>query len=248
MSQAAAKTDHPLYQRVKEHIKDQIRAGVWAEGGRIPSESALMAAFKTSRMTVNRAVRELSAEGWLNRIQGAGTFVAGQKLHSVLLEVRSIRAEILERGGRHLGEVRVLERLDAEPRLARFMELRAGTPVFHSVILHRENEVPVQWEDRYVNPAFAPLYLEQDFSERTPYDYLTQQGPIEAAEHQVEAVIPEEEVRKALHLEAGEPCLSLLRQTWSGGMVATRSLLLHPGSRYRFIGRQDYRSAERPGH
>ncbi len=247
MSEAAAKTDHPLYQRVKDHIKDQIRAGVWAEGGRIPSESALMEAFQASRMTVNRAVRELSAEGWLNRIQGAGTFVAGQKLHSVLLEVRSIRAEILERGGRHTSQVRALDSVAAVPRLAKALELASNTQVFHSIILHLENDVPVQWEERYVNPAFAPNYLKQDFTRQTPYDYLTQQGPIEAAEHQVEALIPEEEVRKALHLEAGEPCLNLLRLTWSGGLVATRSHLLHPGSRYRFIGRQDYRSADRPG-
>ena len=33
----------------------------------------------------------------------------------------------------------------------------------------------------------------------------------------------------------------VLRRTWSGGLVAARSHLLHPGSRFRFLGRQDYR-------
>lgn len=241
MSEAIAKTDHPLYQRVKDHIKDQIRAGIWSEGCRIPSESALMEVFKASRMTVNRAVRELSAEGWLNRVQGAGSFVAGQKPHSVLLEVRSIRDEVLERGGRHESRVRLLEATRADGRLAEALAVPPGSRVFHSAILHLENGVPIQWEERHVNPGFAPDYLAQDFTQVTPNAYLTAMGPIEAADHQIEALIPEEPLRRALAMELGEPCLSLLRRTWSGGLVAARSHLLHPGSRFRFLGRQDYR-------
>lgn len=246
MSEAIAKTEPPLYQRIKEHIKQQIRSGALAEGSRVPSESALMAAFEASRMTVNRAVRELSAEGWLERVQGAGTFVAGQKLHSVMLEIRSIRDEILERGGRHESQQMKLQAVEAEPWLARDLEVPLGSPVYHSVILHIENGQPIQLDMRHVNPAFAPYYLQQDFTRETPYDYLTGLGPIEAAEHRVEAIMPDDLMRSALQLDKGEPCLSLLRRTWSGGLVATRSRLLHPGSRFSFIGRQDYRSAAAP--
>lgn len=246
MSEAIAKSDPPLYQRIKDHIKQEIRNGALAEGGRVPSESALMADFAASRMTVNRAVRELSAEGWLERIQGAGTFVAGQKLHSVMLEVRSIRDEILERGGRHESRQLELTSVEAEPWMARALEVERGSPVYHSVILHIENGEPVQLDIRHVNPSFAPAYLEQDFTALTPYDYLTSLGPIEAAEHQVEAIMPDARMRTALQLDKGEPCLSLIRRTWSDGLVVTRSRLLHPGSRFSFIGRQDYRSAATP--
>jgi len=242
--EASAKTDHPLYQRVKDHIKAEIRTGVWAEGCRVPSESALMASFGASRMTVNRALRELSAEGWLERVQGAGTFVAGQKPHSMLLEIRSIRDEILERGGRHASRVQALEAVGAEPPLAEALAVRAGSRLFHSVVLHLENDTPIQWEERYVNPVFAPDYLAQDFTAITAYDYLTGRGPIEAADHQVEALLPDERQRRALRMDQGEPCLSPVRRTWSGGLIATRSHLMHPGSRFRFIGRQDYRDSQ----
>ncbi len=243
MSEALAKTTPPLYQRIKEHIKQEIRSGALPEGGRVPSESALMADFRASRMTVNRAVRELSAEGWLERVQGAGTFVAGQKLHSVLLEIRSVRDEILERGGRHESRQEILCEITAEPWLARDLAVPLGSSVYHSVILHIENGQPIQLDMRHVNPAFAPDYLAQDFTRQTPFDYLTGLGPIEAAEHRVEAIMPDDQMREALALDKGEPCLSLLRRTWSGGLVATRSRLLHPGSRFSFIGQQDYRSA-----
>ena len=51
----------PLYAKVKDHILGQIRAGVWAAGSRVPSENQLVETFGISRMTANRALRELTA-------------------------------------------------------------------------------------------------------------------------------------------------------------------------------------------
>ena len=69
----------PLYASVKRSILDRIRSGEWASGHRIPSESELVAELGVSRMTVNRALRELSMEGVLVRMQGLGSFVAEGK-------------------------------------------------------------------------------------------------------------------------------------------------------------------------
>ncbi|NOR23780.1 MAG: GntR family transcriptional regulator, partial [Desulforhopalus sp.] len=89
----------PLYQQVKEHIVGKINGGVMQPGMRIESEAELVANLNVSRMTVNRALRELAAEGKINRIQGKGTFVAEKKPQSALLEIKSIDREIRERGG-----------------------------------------------------------------------------------------------------------------------------------------------------
>jgi GntR family histidine utilization transcriptional repressor len=40
--------------------------------------------------------------------------------------------------------------------------------VFHSVMVHLENGVPIQYEDRYVNPQAAPDYLATDFTRPRP--------------------------------------------------------------------------------
>lgn len=68
----------PLYRKVKAHIIDQIQNGQLGADQRIPSENELVRKLNISRMTVNRALRELTQEGWLRRIQGVGTFVAPQ--------------------------------------------------------------------------------------------------------------------------------------------------------------------------
>jgi GntR family histidine utilization transcriptional repressor len=120
---------------------------------------------------------------------------------------------------------------------AKLLGLARGETLFHSLIVHRENGVPVQLEDRYVNPKTAPDYLAQDFTRITPHKYLMQAAPVTEAEHLVMAVMPSPEERKLLEMKAGEPCLLLRRQTWSGKLPVTWARLLHPGERYRLGSR-----------
>ncbi|MGH8859150.1 MAG: GntR family transcriptional regulator, partial [Polaromonas sp.] len=56
-------TPLPAYGQVKAFIKKRISAGTWRPGDPVPSEAVLMQQFGVSRMTVNRALRELMGEG-----------------------------------------------------------------------------------------------------------------------------------------------------------------------------------------
>ena len=236
----------PLYERVKRYIVDRIASGDWGEDDRVPSEHELVREFGVSRMTVHRALRELTAEGVLIRIQGVGTFVAPPKPLLALLEIRNIADEIRGRGHLHVAQVHLLRRERAGQELARALELPAGAEVFHSILVHRENGLPVQVEDRYVNPAAAPGYLEQDFTRITPNEYLMSAAPLDEVEHVIEAIMPDRRVRRLLEIGPDEPCLLLHRRTWSRGAVAARTRLLHPGSRYRLGGRFTHRGSEAP--
>ncbi len=227
----------PHYLRLKRMIVERIEAGDWPPKHRIPSESELVREFGVSRMTINRALRELTIEGRIVRVQGVGTFVAEPKAQTALFEVRNIAEEIRQRGHLHSAQVLTLREEPAASEPARNLGLRVGEPIFHSLLLHCENGVPVQIEDRFVVPAMAPDYLDQDFTRITPYVYLTKAAPISQAEHEIEAVIATPNERRLLKIAAGEPCLSLRRLTWSGGRLVSVVRLLYPGSRYRVSGR-----------
>jgi GntR family histidine utilization transcriptional repressor len=224
------------YRLVKDWLRTRIEAGTWGEGERIPSEPELARRFGVARMTVNRAVRELTEERVLSRHRGAGTFVAPPQAESTLVTIRSIADEIRERGGTHLAEVIRLEECRADTLRAAELSVRRGARLFHSCLLHQENGRPVQLEERWVVPAAAPDYLAQDFTQITPSEYLIRVAPLVRVEYRIEARPPTAIQRRALELKADEPCLLLHRRTFSGDRAAQVAEMWHPGHRYRLAG------------
>jgi GntR family histidine utilization transcriptional repressor len=236
LEQPVAQDSTPIFQRIKDYLLAEIGAGRWKEGDVIPSEQALVRQFGVSRMTVNRAVRELTAEQVLTRRQGSGTFVAPQKVQATLLEIRSIADEIRARGHVHRARLQLLERGKANDLLAHQFGLAPGSPLFHSVLVHFENDVPIQVEDRWVNPACAPQYMEQDFLHLTPNEYLSAAAPLQGATYSIEALSPPPEIAEMLAIDADQCCLVLRRLTRAFGQVASSATMWHPGHRYQFAG------------
>jgi GntR family histidine utilization transcriptional repressor len=237
----------PLYQQVKQFVIDGIRSGEWGDDKRVPSENFLVERLNVSRMTVHRALRELKAEGVIVRVPGRGTFVSAEKPRSTLLETQDIAAEVRGRGSAYRCRVEILEQAPADKEIAAALGLRPGDVVFHSAIVHEENGSPVQFEERWINPAVAPGYLDQDFSRQTPHAYLTRCAAITEVEHVLHAVRPDARARALLKVGADEPCLLLARRTWAGARIATRSFFLYPGERYSLGGRYKlFGEAERP--
>lgn len=226
----------PLYMRIKQHILDNINCGQWQSDEKIPSEAELGNLFDASRMTVNRALRELTSENRLIRKRGSGTFVARVKPQSALLEINSIADEIKARGGTYACHVNLLTEEKANPSLAAVMGLNPYDSVFHSILVHKDNNVPIQLADRYIVPSIAPDYLKQDFTCITPNEYLLSIAPISHVQHVVEALIPEAWMRELLEINESEPCLALHRTTWVDGAIATKSCFYYPGSRHTLGG------------
>lgn len=224
-----------LYRKMKTFIQGRIKDGDWSPGDRVVSEANLVRDFGVSRMTANRALRELAAEGWLTRIQGVGTFVSEPPAQSEIVRIRSIAEEIRERGHTHRSVLCELKETPASEAVAKSLGVKPGARVFHSVIVHSENDVPIQVEDRFVNPAIAPDYLAVDFSRTTPNEYLVKVAPIGQVRHVIEAVKPNARVQKLLKIPRDEPCLCLFRQTWTGQIAASCAWLTHPGSLYRMV-------------
>src|SRR5258706_3075212 len=143
------------YEVVKTSIHKRIADGGWEPGVRLPSERELVQEFGCARMTVHRALRELEAEGLIERRQGSGSYVAELHPISNLLEVRDIREEIAERGHQHTTQVCSVAREKASPDIAVAMRLRKGSAVFPCRLVPPENRVPVQYQDPPVKPALA---------------------------------------------------------------------------------------------
>jgi GntR family histidine utilization transcriptional repressor len=220
------------YEQVKSFILQKVRMGEWKAGEKIPSENDLARTLGISRMTINRALRELSEEGQLVRRGGVGTFVSEPRPHSTLLRIAHIGDEVRSRGHQYSWKVLLNRKEKAAREIADAMSISEGSIIFHLKCVHYENGIPVQLEDRYVNPVCAPQFLAQKFESMTPSEYLLGVVPADEIEHMVDAVLPTHEAA-LLDLPVSEPCLLLSRRTWADGAAVTFVRFTHPASRYR---------------
>jgi GntR family histidine utilization transcriptional repressor len=224
------------YARVKQFLKQGLSVGRWEPGALMPSESELVARFGVSRMTVTRALRELQNEGLVTRVQGLGTYAAHLAQVSSTLTIRDLHEEITARGHSHHAEVHLARQERAPAALAPQLGLVAGAPVFHTLIVHFEDKLALQCEDRYVNPVCAPDYLRTDFTRITPTHYLLEVAPLWEAQYSIHAGAPSAREARLLGIGLAEPCLIIVRRTVNRDIPITLARLVHPGSRYRVEG------------
>jgi GntR family transcriptional regulator len=90
-------SDKPLYQQIKDQIKDAIFRGEAAEGAPLPSIRNFASDLKVSVLTIRRVYDELEAEGFITSQVGIGTFISAGNL------------ELLRDSKRHLVEQKMQE-------------------------------------------------------------------------------------------------------------------------------------------
>lgn len=223
-----------MYEQIKQHILRAIETGELKPNEQIPTEQSLREQFEVSRMTVNKAISELRDAGIITRIPGLGSFVAEFLPKSNLIKVNNIAEEVRGRGHKYHAKVIQNKVERATKEVSALMGIPIKDKVYRSIIVHHENDVPIQIEDRYVSPEIAPDYIELDLEKNTPYVYLQAIAPLHRVEHRVKAVSPDKKSQKLLNISANEPCLLLLRRTWTGNKVVAWGRYLHPGTRFEF--------------
>lgn len=209
-----------LHARIRADIESRILSGEWPPGHRIPNESALMQTWGCSRMTVNKAVAALAAEGLVTRNKRAGTSVAKPRLHATILRIPDIRGEIESRGLKY-GYLLLAQ----EMRPACCVHLGAeghhlGPSRFLRSI-HLADESALVIEERHIFLDEVPAAGSHDFTAEAPGTWLLTHVPWTEAEHRISAVDAEGKVAKELGVANGTPCLLLERRTWRGSATIT---------------------------
>jgi GntR family histidine utilization transcriptional repressor len=223
----------PRYKQIREFINEKISSNFWPVGTKIPTEIELTKQFSVSRMTVNKAIRDLVTAGLLERSPRIGTFVCAKKITSPLQNIHNIADEIQERGKQYSNKVLTQISLKADDEIAMRLGVKIGTTIYFTEIIHLEDDIPLQLERRWVNPEFVADYIKQDFSQATPNEYLTKNCPLSSIEHTVEAMIASKYIQQHLHLSPHAPCLLLNRRTWSNENLISVALLYHPAEKYK---------------
>ena len=201
----------PLSQQVMDDLKGEIARGVYASGSRIPSEMELAKSYGVGRITVRRAIEELSRAGYLNRQQGRGTFVCAPKLKRKIRQKDDVQSfsNACRVNGMEPGACVISRKiLPADSTEAQFFGVPVGTDLICVERVRTADGVPVMLENNiyvYEDNAYlstAPL------SNQSIFEFVrnrTGRTPAFTDPCTLEIACASPEVARLLAVPVGEP-------------------------------------------
>lgn len=218
------------WQDIQKYVMTQIRAGSWKPGDAIPNEADLARDLGCARTTVNRALRELAAEGLLERKRKAGTRVAKYPTRRAKLHIPLIRDEITESGREYR-----YQRLAFEPEVApvNLPDALKGCPrIAYVEALHFANDEPFVHEARWINTVAVPAKDHNEFADISANEWLVRNAPF--TEGTLEFFASDVPADVATHLQCapGSAVFNAKRQTRAQTQLVTVVVLSYaPGYR-----------------
>jgi GntR family transcriptional regulator, histidine utilization repressor len=227
----------PRYMEIRRAVEDAILSGAWPPGHRVPPEEELVARYRCSRMTVNRALSALAHAGLVVRRRRSGTFVAAPVAQKSVLQIHDIAQEVTREGRLYRYVLRARAERRATRRDAERLEIAPGKPILAVKCLHYADDIPLAAEDRLINLAAVPAARRADLAATPPGSWLLAKVPWSEAEHVIRAVNASAATAAALGIGSGAACLVVERRTRHAGATITHVALSYPGDRHRLMAR-----------
>ena len=242
MTDAAARASNgvanlTLHHRIRADIEGRILSGEWPPGHRVPFEHELMVGYDCSRMTVNKVLSGLAADGLIERRRRAGSFVRRPQVQSAVLQIHDITAEISGRGQRYDYELLSQRRRKASRTDRAELAVGADTEVLSLRCRHLADGAPFALEERLINLTAIPAGETIDFAAEPPGTWLLGHVPWTEAEHHIQATEADAEAARQLAVKEGSACLVMRRRTWRSGETVTLVRLTFPGASYHLVAR-----------
>ncbi|WP_246097191.1 GntR family transcriptional regulator [Ruegeria faecimaris] len=220
------------FRDIKQVVLDRIQTGIWSPDSILPSEMDLAAEFSSTRTTVNRALRELAEEGYLERKRKAGTRVLNSPIRKAQFAIPLVRDEITATGAAYRYSLVDREVQPAPSWLASRLDLKKEQDVLHLRCMHYADNVAFQLEVRWIVADVVPEVLEESFEQSGPNDWLVNRVPFSNLELSFMATKADGEISKFLDTPPGDPIFTAERITWlRRAPVTYAKLYFAPGYR-----------------
>ena len=168
----------PIYLRIVDSLRDRITGGELRPGDRLPSEAELSAAFKTTRATVARGLRELVYENLITREVGRGSFVAHPPVAVPFepMNIQSLEEQVVARHGTIQYRLLDYRILSAPKDAAAALGLKAGTTICRIERLRLVNGLPLSLVTRYVERHIGETFSSEDLNRFSVHEMLSRLG------------------------------------------------------------------------
>jgi len=230
----------PLYYELYKELKKQIMNAALKPGDAMPSEYSFCEDLEISRLTVRKALEELSREGLITRTRGRGTFVAQNKQEENLTELQGFTDEVKAQG--HKTNSKVLENrlIEPPPEVVKAFEISEDTPVIFLKRLRMVDNAPMAVESAYFNNSVNPRMLkilQMDMGTKSIYSFFRERLGIilEYADEVIEVSKPIEEDRNLLKMKQHDCGVLRRRFTYlPEGRCLEYVISLYRGDKYKF--------------
>ncbi|HZK19027.1 MAG TPA: GntR family transcriptional regulator [Clostridia bacterium] len=139
----------PVYYQLVKILEDEIHNGMMP-GDVLPTEQEISTYFGISRMTVRRAIAELTRAGKVYAEKGRGTFVAKPKLDSLVFELGDYYKEMKQKGinpNSKLLEARIVR---ADDKIFQEVGIPVGVRCLYYRVVHMVGNEPLVYETKYI--------------------------------------------------------------------------------------------------
>ena len=220
------KSEIPYYSQLKKIITEEINSGRWRIGQQILPENNICELFGISRTVVRQAYQELTSEGYLVKEKARGTYVAKPKISENLVQRLIGSHDDLVLSGYKINNI-ILEQRKTIPQepVTSFLKTRPGEEVIVLKRVRKINGEPLIVVTSYIPYGMCPAVLEEDFSEKSLYEYLRENCNLEIhiGMRFIEAVTAGEKEAGILNVDKGAPLLQLESVSFlKNGTVAKR--------------------------
>lgn len=201
----------PLYRKILEQIRTDIRSGALPVGAALPSEKQIGERFAVSRITVRRALAELAQEGLVDRSGGRVARVAAPRFVQALAGFEDPFGILRLVHGTSV-QLLSFEWQVAHGAVARALRLDDGDQVLHFQRLRKQAGLPVYHTQAYLPAAIGALINRKALDQTSMHEVLAAAGVLpEAVERRMGAAPCPKNLAKLLDLKSGAPTFRMER-------------------------------------
>jgi GntR family transcriptional regulator len=229
------------YFRVKMKLLEDIRKGVYTIGAKLPTERDMCDMFGVSRITIRKALSELELEGWVERVQGKGTFIQEpkknpSKFESMLSSNYSFSEELRRQNVTPSTRVLSLTTIPAQPPLTHKLQVAPGHMVDVVLRLRLADEIPYAYETSYVPSEYLNGATADEIARDGLYNTMDRKSGIRPnkAEEVLEAAIAPEMVAEALGRKGLLSVMQIERTAFVDEQIVEYCTSSVTGDKYRF--------------
>jgi len=204
----------PLYIQVKDHLLNMLSSGTYIIGDKLPSEAELSIKFQVSRVTIRDALKEIEKEGFIERVQGSGTFIT--RLNTVVqmqLDRLDRLSAILEGPTVDLKTTRLnVEYLKADRKIAQKLAINEDEDVISFERIRNLNGIPAIYSVDIIPLAILPDNYSIESMGQSLSDYLGVH--LAKSEAIIVPMMASGHLAKLLHVSPNAMCLMLEEVTY----------------------------------